>query len=187
MTDKKVKQLSSSVLSLKFMHRAEEAKQRQTLAEQQKRAQEEAEWVVADFDRDDFGLDAGVEYEYESSFLPFLDTTYGRKSFGKFNKEIESMSKEANTAARLAQAEENEKRDSVSDKEMASRLQEIREERSNIDSNKKRKRERALSEEEKTDWNKLRGRQATRFNAGKGWEDEKPQSHVQKSFMKPPE
>ncbi|KAJ3016428.1 hypothetical protein HKX48_004036 [Thoreauomyces humboldtii] len=116
--EKKVKSLSSGVLALKFMHRAEEQQLRRKLEEEQAKAQEEAKWVSSDFDRDGF---EGVQFEFDSSHVPFLASPCGRISFGAFNKDVENLSKEASSAARSERAAENESRDSISETEMVNR------------------------------------------------------------------
>ncbi|KAI8817728.1 uncharacterized protein EV422DRAFT_570492 [Fimicolochytrium jonesii] len=122
MASKEVKALSTSVLALKFMHRAEEAKVRQKLEEEQKQAAKEAQWVL-----EGFGFDErdSVQFDYDNSHVPFMESSFGRKSFGSFNKEIEKLDEEATKSARLKRAQEVEGRESVSAQEMVDRFQTI--------------------------------------------------------------
>ncbi|KAJ3147056.1 M-phase phosphoprotein 6 [Geranomyces variabilis] len=120
--EKEVKSLSTSVLALKFMHRAQEQEVRKKLEDEQKRAQEEAKWVLGDRGLDE---NESIQFEFDNSHVPFLESTFGRRSFGHFNKAIESLAGEALREQRLRVADENEKRDGVSDAEMASRYQDI--------------------------------------------------------------
>ncbi|KND00398.1 uncharacterized protein SPPG_04721 [Spizellomyces punctatus DAOM BR117] len=151
---KQVTQLSNSVLSLKFMHRADEAKVRQKLEEEQRRAQQEAQWVVGDFDRDEL---ESVQFEYDNSYVSFMPNTFGRRSFGNFNKEVEKLSEEATQTARLALAHENETRDSVSDMDLAKHFK-------GIQQDKKRKRDKEEKNDAGSDWDDFKGRKATRFS-----------------------
>ncbi|KAI8587250.1 hypothetical protein BDZ88DRAFT_454295 [Geranomyces variabilis] len=120
--EKEVKSLSTSVLALKFMHRAQEQEVRKKLEDEQKRAQEEAKWVLGDRGLDE---NESIQFEFDNSHVPFLESSFGRRSFGHFNKAIESLAGEALREQRLRVADENEKRDGVSDAEMASRYQDI--------------------------------------------------------------
>ncbi|KAJ3180449.1 hypothetical protein HDU87_001958 [Geranomyces variabilis] len=120
--EKEVKSLSTSVLALKFMHRAQEQEVRKKLEDEQKRAQEEAKWVLGDRGLDE---NESIQFEFDNSHVPFLESSFGRRSFGQFNKAIESLAGEAHREQRLRIADENEKRDGVSDAEMASRYQDI--------------------------------------------------------------
>ncbi|KAJ3159600.1 M-phase phosphoprotein 6 [Geranomyces michiganensis] len=120
--EKEVKSLSTSVMALKFMHRAQEQEVRKKLEDEQKRAQEEAKWVLGDTGLEE---NEGIQFEFDNSHVPFLESSFGRRSFGQFNTAIESLAGEANREARLRVADENEKRDGVSDAEMVSRYQDI--------------------------------------------------------------
>ncbi|KAI9097024.1 hypothetical protein DFS34DRAFT_132632 [Phlyctochytrium arcticum] len=124
---KNVTQLSKSTMSLKFMHRADEAKLRQEREAAQAKANLEAQWVLADYLDEN---DTGVQLEFESSYTAFLPSAnFGRRSMGGFNKEIETMATESARAAQeAADAEESGEQDAeddtadVSSKDMASSL-----------------------------------------------------------------
>ncbi|KAI8918445.1 hypothetical protein DFJ77DRAFT_294451 [Powellomyces hirtus] len=202
MDTKQVKSLSTGTMALKFMNRAQEQEVRKKLEEEQKRAQEEAKWILGDLDLDDVDT---VEFQFDNSHIPFLDSTFGRKSFGNFNKEVETMSEEARNAERLRIAEENEKRESVSDFEMVNRYHQIRGEATPVEGAKRKRRaaatdsptsrlsaasnseppskKRSPAAPVTTDWNDLRGRQATRFMSLAPTSSETPPA--QRGFIKP--
>ena len=109
-------------------------------------------------------IPSAVQFEQESSYLSFLaSSSYGRKSFNNFNKEIEKVALEMEKADRAARAKRNEELETVSAKEMTSRYRTLVgggvAGGTEADSAKKRKRDPTPPE----DWNDMAGRKATRF------------------------
>ncbi|KAJ3296067.1 M-phase phosphoprotein 6 [Borealophlyctis nickersoniae] len=175
--DVRVSQLSSKVLSMKFMARTQESSRRQKLEEEQRKAASEAQWVLDSIDRDE--LSTGTQFEYEASYVPFLHLpAYGRRSFNKFNKDIEAVSDAILAEEKSRQQQLNEERESVSNWEMAKRYKQHAPASGITGSNdagKKRKREKAAND----DWSNMAGRQATRFKYAAGLQPN--------GFLKPPE
>ncbi|XP_046843090.1 M-phase phosphoprotein 6-like [Xenia sp. Carnegie-2017] len=104
---------------MKFMQRTEEAKLRQKLEEEEKREIDETHWVL---DNEESAKDVNV-WEYEPSFVVcenLLPT--GRMSFKKFNPTIEKLFKEIVTQKELAECEDREREECVTDEQMVERF-----------------------------------------------------------------
>ncbi|XP_046842440.1 M-phase phosphoprotein 6-like [Xenia sp. Carnegie-2017] len=116
---KERKKLSKNLLKMKFMQRTEEAKLRQKLEEEEKREIDETHWVL---DNEESAKDVNV-WEYEPSFVVcenLLPT--GRMSFKKFNPTIEKLFKEIVAQKELAECEDREREECVTDEQMVERF-----------------------------------------------------------------
>ncbi|KAJ3213912.1 M-phase phosphoprotein 6 [Dinochytrium kinnereticum] len=116
--DTHVAQLSNRVLNMKFMQRGKDAEDKNKIEEERKKAALEAQWVI-DFDLDEI-KSTGLQVEEDHSYLSFMEAApLGRKSFNGFNKEIEIISSAMIAEQKLRESEEREKKNSVTDIEMA--------------------------------------------------------------------
>ncbi|KAJ3037034.1 M-phase phosphoprotein 6 [Rhizophlyctis rosea] len=171
----RVKNLSNNVLGMKFMSRTHEASRREELEKEKQKKLSEAQWVLDSIDRTE--LKSATQFEQDTSFTSFLPTTsYGRKSYQSFNKEIDKIASEMEKAERVARQVDNEERETVSDREMTERYQGLvggGVVGGGEGSKKKRKREGGIQQEEEES---VRIGKATRFS-----------SLNKLSFMKPPE
>jgi len=78
---------------LRFMQRQQERALRQRLEREQIKALAQSEWVL-EYDALEIGKPK-FHVEYEPSYLPFTDlTAKGRRSYQKFNGDVESLAKE---------------------------------------------------------------------------------------------
>ncbi|KAI8840876.1 hypothetical protein BC829DRAFT_17818 [Chytridium lagenaria] len=119
--DVHVAELSSRVLTMKFMQRGKDMEAKERAEDEKKKAALEAQWVL-DIDMNEI-VTRGIQAEEDQSYLSFMPTApLGRKSFKGFNKEIESLSTTLSSERRLAEAEANEKKNSITDIEMAKKL-----------------------------------------------------------------
>ncbi|KAI9322749.1 hypothetical protein BX666DRAFT_655818 [Dichotomocladium elegans] len=86
---KKAKQPSSRLLSMKFMQRSLEKAQQEELERERKRIITEAEWVI-DYETEQVQKPK-IRVDYQSSYLAFNGTpmVMGRQSFKEFNKVVE--------------------------------------------------------------------------------------------------
>ncbi|KAI8929288.1 hypothetical protein BC831DRAFT_444596 [Entophlyctis helioformis] len=115
-----VSELSSKIKTMKFMNRANEARIRENLEKEQRVLDEQASWVLESVDRSTLARHAN--YEVESSYMSFIEVpSMARKSFKSFNTAVEKMADESEKEARLQRARENEKREQITDEDMASR------------------------------------------------------------------
>ncbi|KAJ3329662.1 hypothetical protein HDU76_007443 [Blyttiomyces sp. JEL0837] len=106
------------------MQRSNEAALRSKLYEEQQKAAEESQWVL-DFGEDDIPT-SSIQIEEDQSYMSFSEEPLiGRQSYQSYNKEIEKLAKEQESQARIQKASEVDMRESVSDKEMASRFTSI--------------------------------------------------------------
>ena len=80
------KELSPHVKSMKFMSRVSEAQKRQELKEKQQQKQLDGKWVLENVGK--------PRVETDTSYLSFMDASWGRRSFRAFNKEIEALEEE---------------------------------------------------------------------------------------------
>ncbi|KAH9273483.1 hypothetical protein BASA83_004149 [Batrachochytrium salamandrivorans] len=161
-----VKELSGKIKDMKFMNRANEARIRENLKNEQHIQDSKSAWVLSTVDTS--GFTSGIQHEQESSYLLFMDApSMARKSFNSFNKDLEKLSGEFEKEERLKRAEENERREQnyrqgyVADgtKNRAIVIDDDGNSASNvivIDDDTPRP----------VDWSKERGRKATRFAAG---------------------
>lgn len=90
--DSRVKVLSTKVLTMMFMQRAEEAQVQRDFEEEEKRKQTEAQWEVdpAILKRK---LAKSQRFESVESYIPFISLSsavVGRQSFNGFNEALES-------------------------------------------------------------------------------------------------
>ncbi|ORX46427.1 hypothetical protein BCR36DRAFT_405704 [Piromyces finnis] len=114
-----VKELSGNILKMKFMQRNREQQQKEEEEKEQQRALSEAHWVV---DFDSITPENETKIESESSFMNFLEGgNIGRRSYQKFNNTIEKLAEEQMKEQKIKKIEENEQKNSVSDKEMVDR------------------------------------------------------------------
>ncbi|ORX81359.1 hypothetical protein BCR32DRAFT_268303 [Anaeromyces robustus] len=114
-----VKELSGNILKMKFMQRNREQQQKEEEEKEQKRALSEAHWVL---DFNSISQENETKIESESSFMNFLEGgNIGRRSYQKFNNAIEKLAEEQMKEQKVKKIEENEQKDSVSDKEMVDR------------------------------------------------------------------
>eukprot|EP00833_Pecoramyces_ruminatium_P006164 jgi/Orpsp1_1/1180196/evm.model.c7180000072479.1 len=115
-----VKELSGNILKMKFMQRNREQQQKEEEEKEQQRALSEAHWVL---DFDSVASENETKIESETSFMNFLEGgNIGRRSYQKFNNTIEKLAEEQMKEQKIKKIEENEKKDSVSDKEMVDRF-----------------------------------------------------------------
>lgn len=144
-----VKALSTNVLNMKFMQRAEEAQIRSNLEQERARVQSESEWSLdpsvlekttkgsssssgdgsSKTKKKNNSNTSSKIVAMESSYLPFMTLSSaltGRQSFQSFNKPIENIVSQQIATQKLSIAEKREMEDAVSDVEMVKRMQQTR-------------------------------------------------------------
>ncbi|KAJ1342973.1 hypothetical protein BSLG_002480 [Batrachochytrium salamandrivorans] len=177
------------------MNRANEARIRENLKNEQHIQDSKSAWVLSTVDTS--GFTSGIQHEQESSYLLFMDApSMARKSFNSFNKDLEKLSGEFEKEERLKRAEENERREQITDKDMVGRYNEFvnteTSSRSGTGAQKRKRGHGKVADGTKNraividddgnsasnvividddtprpvDWSKERGRKATRFAAG---------------------
>ncbi|EGF82879.1 hypothetical protein BATDEDRAFT_86389 [Batrachochytrium dendrobatidis JAM81] len=189
-----VKELSGRIKDMKFMNRANQARIRENLEKEQRIQDQKSAWMLDTIDSLDFK--SKVQHEQLSSYMMFIDApVMARKSFNAFNKNLEKLSLDIEKESRLDKAEENERRELISDKEMTNRYSNLihrdkkdesrttavkrrRDERGDIDADKAILTNETksssdglnatgkLAKQKPVDWSNERGRKATRFAAG---------------------
>eukprot|EP00123_Amoebidium_parasiticum_P012662 comp21506_c0_seq1/m.29835 comp21506_c0_seq1/g.29835 ORF comp21506_c0_seq1/g.29835 comp21506_c0_seq1/m.29835 type:complete len:172 (-) comp21506_c0_seq1:242-757(-) len=113
--------LSENLMRMKFMRRQQESDLRKALANETKRIIDENCWVLPGHEE---GGALAPTVEVIESYVPLDDLRVcGRRSFLNFNPEIEKIWKEENDRQRLEEAEEFEKKNTITVEEMAQRYQ----------------------------------------------------------------
>ncbi|CAO3672981.1 unnamed protein product [Umbelopsis vinacea] len=114
------KKPSSKLLGMKFMQRSVESDRREELEEVQRKELSTSEWRLEY--KGEKLQKPKIRVQYEPSFLGFTDTTtLGRKSYQKFNEELERKEEDDTAEQRLARETEKEEANAISDKDMGSR------------------------------------------------------------------
>ncbi|KAJ3088907.1 M-phase phosphoprotein 6 [Physocladia obscura] len=118
------------------MQRSHQAEVRAKLEQDQQKTWSEAHWVIDDEflvqTNNSNGGGRGksgnnVVFEIESSFMAISDVSVvGRKSFKSFNKEIEALAKDQTYQQQLSKSQAVDKRETISESEMARLYQEIK-------------------------------------------------------------
>ncbi|KAI8575326.1 hypothetical protein K450DRAFT_262236 [Umbelopsis ramanniana AG] len=114
------KKPSSKLLAMKFMQRSAESERREELEQVQKKELSTSEWRLEY--KGEKLQKPKIRVQYEPSFLGFTDTTtLGRKSYKKFNTDLETTEEDQVSEQRLARETAEEKANEISDKDMGKR------------------------------------------------------------------
>ncbi|KAI9599092.1 hypothetical protein BDF19DRAFT_430052 [Syncephalis fuscata] len=120
------RQLSSSLMGMKFMQRQREKEEQQRLEKEEQRAITESHWRIQYKEKEEENSDAPrvatsfARTKSIPSLLAFESAGFhGRQSFRQFNKEIESLAYSTAEKQQSEREEEQEKRMGVSDEQMA--------------------------------------------------------------------
>ncbi|RKP05351.1 M-phase phospho protein 6-domain-containing protein [Thamnocephalis sphaerospora] len=116
----KARQLSSSLLGMRFMQRQREQEEQKRVEQEEKRTISEAHWAIRYSGDDAKQATTRQAIKYEPSFLSFEETsTLGRQSFRQFNKEVDKLARTTAEQQQADREEEKERRQGLSDEQMA--------------------------------------------------------------------
>ncbi|GAB5590472.1 atp4 subunit B of the stator stalk of mitochondrial F1F0 ATP synthase [Umbelopsis nana] len=115
------KKPSSKLLAMKFMQRSAESERREELEQVQRKELSTSEWRLEY--KGEKLQKPKIRVQYEPSYLGFTDTTtLGRKSYQKFNEDLERAEEDQTSEQRLSRETEKEDANTISDKDMVNRM-----------------------------------------------------------------